>query len=52
MLQITDLPGPGYYNYADEFGAKANRATIGVRREQSSDSYIGPGSYSPEKADK
>lgn len=29
MLQITDVPGPGYYNYADEFGANLNRSTFG-----------------------
>ena len=52
MLQITDVPGPGYYNYADEFGANLNKSTFGIRREQNTDSLIGPGHYSPEKADK
>ena len=51
ILQITDVPGPGHYNYADEFGTNIGKITFGGRREEKNRSVVGPGHYSPERAE-
>lgn len=49
---MTDFPGPGHYNYADEFGADLKMTTFGIRKEEKSNGIVGPGHYSPERANK
>lgn len=46
------MPGPGQYNYADEFARNIGKVTVGVRREEESCSVVGPGHYSPERAER
>jgi hypothetical protein len=43
--------GPGTYNITDNLGDNLNNITIGHRRPAKTQTTIGPGEYSPEKAD-
>lgn len=47
---MNDVPGPGHYNYADDFAANIGKTTFGIRKEEKVSDVVGPGHYSPERA--
>ena len=50
-MQENPNNGPGSYNVDFNFGLDLNRMTIGTKAESKTSLTVGPGSYSPEKAD-